>query len=155
MIQARGPRPSPRCALYVDAMIAAMPASPWIVLARIIRLACRHVTDTSPADACQAEFCMCNGRQTVGVTKAVLPDAAMMSRAHLRAPLGAQTYAYSEEDARKARKILPTMRSSKPFIWACHSPFQPKAHSMAHLVARKHALHVHPHALGLRGLDRV
>ena len=41
MIQDSGPRPSPRCALYVDAMIAAMPARPWMVLARSSRLACR------------------------------------------------------------------------------------------------------------------
>ena len=40
VIQDRGPRPSPRCALYVDAMIAAMPARPWMVLARSSRLAC-------------------------------------------------------------------------------------------------------------------
>lgn len=60
VIQARGPRPSPRCALYVDAMIAAMPASPWMVLARIIRLACRQVTHASHADACHAECCMCD-----------------------------------------------------------------------------------------------
>mmetsp|Transcript_15904 Transcript_15904/g.45533 ORF Transcript_15904/g.45533 Transcript_15904/m.45533 type:complete len:259 (-) Transcript_15904:868-1644(-) len=37
LIHSNGPKPSPRCALYVDAMNAAMPAMPWIAAARTTR----------------------------------------------------------------------------------------------------------------------